>query len=341
MKKLKDFTQYSPQTVKQLLIQNFLAPFRDSQVRNWYFKKFISNFNKMTDLSKNARIFFKKNFYLPCLKIIDCQKSKNDFTTKYLFKTDDMHYIEAALLKYKSYNTACLSTQIGCKFRCRFCANSLMPFVRNLESHEIIGQYTSIAALEPINRIVFMGIGEPLDNFENLKKSIKIFLDNNKFNIGCRRITISTCGIPEKIKKLAEEDFNVNLALSIHSFKEEKRKFLMPVAGKFPLKEIFMAAKYYADKKKRRISIEYCLIHNLNDTEEDINLIVKFARKFKFHVNLITYNKIKNLNFKPSKRAEYILKKLKQNNIKATLRRKLGSEINAACGQLRYSKQKS
>jgi len=292
----------------------------------------------MTNLSKELREKLKDNFDLHIFKIIKKQVSK-DGTKKYLFDVLDNNAIESVLMEYKHGKTICVSTQIGCKMGCKFCASTGVKFVRNLEPGEIVEQLLAIQRDENIriSNLVFMGIGEPLDNYDNVMKAIKILNNQKGINMGARHISISTSGIVPNIYKLADENIQCTLSISLHSASNEKRSEMMPINKKYNIEELIKACKYYLEKTNRRISFEYALAKDNNDNLDDADKLIKLLKGMICHVNLIPINKIEDGKFTKSTNENIIKFRDYLNNkgIVATIRRELGSDIDAACGQLR------
>ena len=292
----------------------------------------------MTNLSKELREKLKDNFDLHIFKIIKRQVSR-DGTKKYLFDVLDNNAIESVLMEYKHGKTICVSTQIGCKMGCKFCASTGVKFVRNLEPGEIVEQLLAIQRDENIriSNLVFMGIGEPLDNYDNVMKSIKILNNQKGINMGARHISISTSGIVPNIYKLADENIQCTLSISLHSASNEKRSEMMPINKKYNIEELIKACKYYLEKTNRRISFEYALAKDNNDNLDDADKLIKLLKGMICHVNLIPINKIEDGKFTKSTNENIIKFRDYLNNkgIVATIRRELGSDIDAACGQLR------
>ena len=292
----------------------------------------------MTNLSESLRKKLKENFDLHVFKIIQKQVSK-DGTKKYLFDVLDNNAIESVLMEYKYGKTICVSTQIGCKMGCKFCASTGVKFARSLEAGEIVEQLLAVERDEniKISNLVFMGIGEPLDNYENVMKAIKLLNHPKGINMGARHISISTSGIVPNIYKLADENIQCTLSISLHSSSNEKRSEMMPINNLYNIQELMKACKYYIEKTHRRISFEYALAKDNNDNLQDAKSLAELLKGMLCHVNLIPINEIKDGKFNKSTN-ENIMKfrdYLNAHGIVATIRRELGSDIDAACGQLR------
>ena len=312
--------------------------FRAKQVYRQIHVNKINDFSKMTDLSKDMREKLDEIFYFPKIKILKKFESKIDKTKKYLLELDDKNIIEAVFMEYNNRNTICISSQVGCKMGCKFCASTKNGLERSLSASEIIEEiYLLERENSNINNIVIMGIGEPLDNFSNIEKFIKIITDSKGRNLSHRAITISTVGLVDKIYELANLGYDINLAVSLHYAFDEKRMIYMPSAKKYKIKEIVKACDYYLDKTKRRISYEYVVIDGVNNLEEDIDQLESLFKGKNIHINLIPLNPIEE--FKHSKTKSNVMeefqKKLSKKGLNATIRRSMGSDIDASCGQLR------
>lgn len=311
--------------------------FRAKQVFKWIYKN-ISSFDDMTDISLELREKLKSKFDLCVYDIIDKQVSK-DGTIKYLFGLSDGNAIESVFMKYHHGNSTCVSSQIGCKMGCKFCASTGIGFVRSLTPGEIVEQILAITrdTGENISNVVFMGIGEPLDNYDNVVKAVSLINSPNGLNIGARHISISTSGLVPKIYDLAEKNLQCTLSISLHATTDEKRSSMMPVNNRYNIKELLDACKFYIEKTKRRISFEYALVDGKNDSIEDAKELVKLLRGMICHVNLIPVNSIEGGNYRKSKKEKILAFRdyLNEKGIVATVRRELGSDIDAACGQLR------
>ena len=292
----------------------------------------------MTNLSETLREKLKEKFDLHVFKIIKKQESK-DGTKKYLFDILDNNAIESVLMEYKYGKTICVSSQVGCKMGCKFCASTGVKFARSLEPGEIVEQLLAIEREENvrISNLVFMGIGEPLDNYDNVMKAIKLLNHPKGINMGARHISISTSGLVPNIYKLADENIQCTLSISLHSASNEKRSQMMPVNNVYNIQELMKACKYYINKTNKRISFEYALAKDNNDNLKDAEDLVKLLRGMLCHVNLIPINKIEDGKFTKSSNENIIKFRdyLNEHGIVATIRRELGSDIDAACGQLR------
>lgn len=313
--------------------------FHARQIFKWIHREKVTDFDQMTDISKALREKLRERTYILELKVLECQTSKKDGTMKFLIELPDNNAIESVLMKYHHGNTICVSSEVGCKMGCKFCASTKEGFVRPLLASEIEGQLHTVERYsgEKISNIVYMGIGEPLDNYDNVVKSIRIINYPLGLNIGARHISLSTCGLVPNIYRLAQENIQCTLSISLHATTDEKRRQTMPIANKYTIKEILDACKEYIKITGRRISFEYALIYGQNDSKEDALALAKLLHGMIAHVNLIPVNEIKNGVYKkaPEKNIEEFMNTLNSCGVVTTVRRELGSDIDAACGQLR------
>ena len=335
MKNIKD---YDLEALKQEFVEIGEKPFRAEQVFKWLYESKVTSFDEMTNLSLELREKLKKEYTMCNFNIIKKQES-SDGTKKYLFDVLDGNAIETVLMSYHHGYSLCVSSQIGCKMGCKFCASTGIQFVRNLTSGEIVEQILAVERDNGIriSNVVFMGIGEPLNNYENVVNAIRIINNQKGINIGARHISISTSGIVPKIYKLAEENIQCTLSISLHATTDEKRSEMMPINNLYNIEELIKACKDYISITNRRVSFEYALAKENNDNLEDAKRLVKLIKGMNCHVNLIPINKIENGKFTKSSN-EAIMKfrdYLNAHGIVATIRRELGSDIDAACGQLR------
>ena len=336
--KMKNIKDYNLDSLKEEFVNMGEKPFRAEQVFKWLYEEKVKEFDEMTNLSLALREKLKENYTMCNFNILKKQES-SDGTKKYLFDILDGNAIETVLMSYHHGYSLCVSSQVGCKMGCKFCASTGIQFARNLTSGEIVEQ---ILAVEQdnnirISNIVFMGIGEPLDNYENVVNAIRIINNQKGINIGARHISISTSGLVPKIYKLAEENIQCTLSISLHATTNEKRSSMMPVNNAYPIEELLKACKDYINKTNRRISFEYALAKDNNDNLEDAKRLVHLLKGMICHVNLIPINKIENGAFTKSTNENIIKFRdyLNDHGIVATIRRELGSDIDAACGQLR------
>ena len=329
---------YNLDELKQIIIDLGEKPYRAEQIFKWIFVENVTSFDEMTNLSLELRNKLKENFDLHVFNIIQKQISK-DGTKKYLFDVLDGNAIESVLMEYKHGFTICVSSQIGCKMGCKFCASTGVKFARNLTSGEIVEQLLAIERDEKIkiSNLVFMGIGEPLDNYDNVVNAIRILNNQKGINMGARHISISTSGLVPKIYKLADENMQCTLSISLHSASNKKRSEMMPINNTYNIQELMEACKYYINKTNKRISFEYALAKENNDNMQDAKDLVKLLKGMLCHVNLIPINKIENGKYIKSTNENIIKFRdyLNEKGIVATIRRELGSDIDASCGQLR------
>lgn len=339
----ENIKNYSLEELKEKILELGEKKYRAEQIFNWIYKENVTSFDDMVNLPLKLRETLKEKFDLHIFKIITKQESK-DGTKKYLFDVLDGNAIESVLMEYKHGFTICVSSQIGCKMGCKFCASTGIKFARSLEPGEIVEQLQAVERDTgvKISNIVFMGIGEPLDNFENVLKAVELINHPKGLNIGARHISISTSGIVPKIYELADKNLQCTLSISLHSASNEKRSAMMPVNNAYNIQELMKACRYYIEKTNRRISFEYALAKENNDNLGDAKDLVKLLKGMLCHVNLIPINKIEGGKFSKSSN-ENIMKfrdYLNDHGIVATIRRELGSDIDAACGQLRKKEVK-
>ncbi|MDP4144689.1 MAG: 23S rRNA (adenine(2503)-C(2))-methyltransferase RlmN [Bacillota bacterium] len=320
--------------------------FRAKQIIDWVYKE-TWEFEKMSNIPKATIDKIKQEFFIGIPEIIEMYKSEDGNTGKYLLKFNDGNIIETVLMKYSYGNSICVSTQVGCRMGCKFCASTLGGVVRNLTSGEIIGEILAVqkSINERISNVVLMGSGEPFDNFENVIKFLELVNCSYGLNIGQRHITVSTCGLVPKIKEFADKKLQVTLAISLHAPNDHMRKELMPIANKYSIQEIMDACKYYINATNKRITFEYALVSGANDNIECAKELAKLLKGMLCHVNLIPVNEIKENVFRKStaKRIDEFNSILKSYGIESTVRKEMGADINAACGQLRrkYLDEKS
>lgn len=333
----QDLTNYTLIELSDYFASQKIPKFCAQQVFDWVYKKRVENFGKMTNLSKEAKKILQENFSFTSLKLLKKEVS-SDGTGKFLWQLSDGFKIESALIPEKERLTLCLSTQVGCKFNCSFCLSGQKGFKRNLCPSEIIGQYLAVSTIakHKITNIVFMGIGEPLDNFENTVKAVRAFMEPGGLGFAKKRICISTCGLVTQIKKLAQLKLGIKLSISLHSADNHIRTKLMPVNKKYPLGELIGAAQEFAKSENYPVTFEYVLISGINSDTESALALARLMRGVNAKVNLMVYNR-SFLVFKAPSAEEIkdFTSALKKNNIFFTLRKSRGQDINAACGQLR------
>ena len=337
---MNNLLDYTLEELKVWMIENGESAFRGKQILSWIYKG-IMDFDGMKNIPKSLIDKLKDNFIITMPEILEVYKSELDGTEKFLLAFPDGNLIESVLMKYKHGNSICISTQVGCRMGCKFCASTIEGRVRNLTTGEILSEVIAVQNYigERISNIVLMGSGEPLDNYDNVVKFLEVVSADYGLNIGQRHITLSTCGIVPKIYELADKELSITLAISLHAFNDEKRKEIMPIANKYSISELLDACKYYLKKTNRRITFEYALVKDVNDSKEDAKALGKLLTGMLCHVNLIPVNEIKENTFKRSskKTIEDFSEILKNSGIEVTTRREMGSDINAACGQLRRS----
>ena len=334
-KALKNFTEAE---MKEFMKEIGEKAFRGTQVYSWIYKG-AKTFDDMKNIPKSLREKLEEVSYIGNIDIELKLESKDEKTKKYLFLLNDENIIETVMMDYDSRVTVCVSNQVGCRMGCRFCASTMDGLVRNLEPWEILDQIMKIQedTGKRVSNLVLMGSGEPLDNYDNTKQFLKIVNDENGLNIGYRHITLSTCGIVPKIYELADLEIPINLAISLHSPYDDKRKEIMPVANKYSINEILDACRYYIKKTNRRVTFEYSLIKGVNDGKKEAEALAALLKGMLCHVNLIPINEVDERDFKkPDKAFIYKFRDyLEERNIPATVRISMGSDISGACGQLR------
>lgn len=312
--------------------------FRAKQVFKWLHQG-VESFDDMTNLSKQMRGLLQDNFLLTKPRIVKKQVSQYDGTVKYLWKLHDGSLIESVLMQYEHGNTACVSSQVGCRMGCRFCASGIGGLVRNLSAGEILDQvlFMQKDTGRKVNNIVLMGTGEPLDNYENVLRFIRLLGDENGLNIGQRHISLSTCGLAEQIDRLAEEKLQITLSISLHSPDNESRNEIMPVNRRYPIERLLTSCRRYFDKTGRRISYEYTMIDGVSDRKWQAEKLAALLKGRPSHVNLIPLNAVAESGLKRSSKENIsrFQRILEQYGVTATVRRRLGPDIDAACGQLR------
>ncbi len=336
--KKTDILSLSLEELEQILVANGEKKFRAKQIFQWLHIKRVLDFDKMTDISVQLRHFLKENFCINGLFMQKRLESHIDNTVKYLYRLSDGNFVETVLMDYHHGKSICVSTQVGCKMGCNFCASAIAGFVRSLEPSEILMQIyeTERDAGIKVSGVVLMGIGEPLDNFSNVLKFLKLLSDKNGNNLSLRHVSLSTCGIVPKIYELADMKLQLTLSVSLHSPYNDKRSEIMPVNRTYNIDELIKACRYYVDTTGRRVTFEYAVIDNVNSSEKDADRLAFLLRGMNCHVNLIPVNRVKERNYKTARSGvSDFAKRLAERGINATIRRTLGSDIEAACGQLR------
>lgn len=334
----KDILSCSLDELTELLEGMGEKKFRAKQVYEWLHVKRVKSFDEMSNISLSLRTKLSENFCLNSIKIAKKLESYIDNTVKYLYELSDGNHIETVLMEYKHGNSLCISTQVGCKMGCNFCASTIAGFKRNLEASEMLLQIYEAErdSGRHIDSLVLMGIGEPLDNYDNVVRFLEILSFETGKNMSLRHVSLSTCGLVDRIYELAERKFGLTLSISLHAVTDEKRSGIMPVNKKYNISELLKACRYYIDKTGRRISFEYAVIHNVNDTAQDAEGLIRLLKGINCHVNLIPVNEIKERDYKADRKAlAEFSEMLIKGGLNATVRRTLGTDINAACGQLR------
>lgn len=334
-----DIKSFTKEELQEEMIKLGQPKFRTDQLYQWMHVKLAAGFDEMTNLPKSFRELLANQYQYTTVNLERLQESAMDGTKKFLFALSDGNLVESVLMRYKHGNSVCISSQVGCKMGCRFCASTLDGWERNLSSAEMLEQIYAISRItgERVSNVVVMGTGEPLDNYDNLLRFIHLLTDENGLHISQRNITVSTCGIVPKMKELADEKLQITLALSLHATTDEKRRKLMPIAEKYSIDELIQACSYYFTKTGRRITFEYSLVGGVNDTKEDAEELIALAAPLNCHINLIPVNPIKERNYVRSahNQIEAFKNKLEKNKINVTIRREMGQDIDGACGQLR------
>lgn len=341
---MNNIYNYSLNELEEYFVSIGEKKFRATQIFEWLYRMRINSFDEMTNISQKTILHMKENFYIERLKIVTKQIS-SDGTAKYLFKLHDGKLIETVLMRHNYGNSICVTSQVGCNMGCSFCASGELGKVRSLETSELVQQVLEVQkeldnSFERVTNIVVMGIGEPFDNYENVMRFLKIVNYPKGLEIGARHMTVSTCGIVPKIIEFANFDLQVNLAISLHAPNNELRSQIMKINNAYKIEEVMEAVKHYINITNRRVTFEYILLHNVNDSKEHAKELVKLIKGMNAYVNLIPYNEVST---KPYKRvtkeaATAFYKILDDNHIQSTLRMEHGADIDAACGQLRAKK---
>ena len=330
---------FDTEGLKKVLADCGQPPYRAKQLREWVNR--AVSFDKMSNLPKPLIATLSEKYSVTGVEIIKKLISR-DGTVKYLFALGDGNVVEGVLMRYKYGNTLCISTQVGCRMGCAFCASGIDGLIRNLTAGEILGEVLEVNRDEggtpekrAVTNVVLMGSGEPLDNYDDVTSFLRLLNDKEGLNISERNVSLSTCGITDNIKRLADDGFSVTLTISLHAADDETRKRIMPTANKYKIADIVSAAKYYFEKTGRRYIFEYSLIKGVNDGKDNMLALAKLLKGLPCHVNLIRLNYVKEKGLKGSDNAEEMKKILENEGISATVRRTMGSDIDGACGQLR------
>jgi 23S rRNA (adenine2503-C2)-methyltransferase len=351
-KQTKETTQkpsiysYELQQLEQWLVENGEKKFRGKQIYDWLYKKRATSFEEMSNLSKNLREKLADHFVLTTLKTV-VQQTSSDGTMKFLFELHDGYTIETVLMRHDYGNSICVTTQVGCRIGCTFCASTLGGLKRNLEAGEIVAQVVKVQKAldeqgERVSHVVIMGIGEPFDNYDSMLQFLKIINSDEGLNIGARHITVSTSGIIPKIYQFADEKLQINFAISLHAPNTELRSRLMPINRAYKLPDLMEAVKYYIEKTGRRVSFEYGLFGGVNDQVEHAEELAKLVKGLKCHINLIPVNYVPERDYvrTPKEQIFKFERILKDHGVNVTIRREQGHDIDAACGQLRAKERK-
>lgn len=334
-----DIKSLSLTELEELVISLGEKKFRAKQLYEWMHVKLAASFDEMSNIPKTLKEKLSNDYSYTELKLISMQQSKEDGTRKYLFELPDHNTVETVWMKYNHGNSVCISSQVGCRMGCKFCASTLDGLERSLLPSEMLEQIYRVSrdTNERVSNIVVMGTGEPLDNFDNLVKFVELISNKDGLNISQRNITVSTCGIVPKMYALADKELAITLALSLHATTDEKRKEIMPVANSFTINELMEACEYYFNKTGRRITFEYSLIGGVNDSVEEADRLAGLASRVNAHINLIPVNPVVERGFKESEKKAILAfkNKLEKKQINVTIRREMGRDIDGACGQLR------
>lgn len=335
----KDIRAYGYEELNTEMMNLGEKAFRAKQIYDWLHVKLAGSFDEMTNLSKALREKLDAEYEVLPVEMEERQVSKLDGTNKFLFRLYDGNMVESVLMRYKHGNSVCISSQAGCRMGCVFCASTIGGLKRNLSASEMLGQIYQIQKItgERVHNVVIMGTGEPLDNYDNFVRFVRILTDEHGLHISQRNVTVSTCGIVPNMLRLAEEKLQITLALSLHGSTQEKRRKLMPVANKYELQEVLAACDSYFEKTGRRVTFEYSLVHGVNDREEDARELAAILKPRNCHLNLIPVNPVRERDFvRPTRENALKFKnKLEKSGINVTIRREMGSDIDGACGQLR------
>lgn len=335
----RDLRSMYPEEIKTMLESEGEKPYRAGQIFSWLHRQCVSSYDEMTNLSKALREKLNRDHPLITLRERACQISGKDGTRKYLFELEDGNTVESVLMKYHHGNSVCVSSQVGCAMGCAFCASTLNGLIRSLRASEMLEQVYRIQkqTQERVSNVVIMGMGEPLANYEETVRFIRLLSHKDGLDLSQRNITLSTCGLVPQIRRLAEEGLTITLAISLHAADDETRKKLMPVANRYSIDEILDAVSEYFEKTGRRVSFEYALTEGVNDSSDDAKNLSKLLHGFPCHVNLIPVNTVteSGLNRPASESVGEFYKKLEKYGINVTIRKEMGSDIDGACGQLR------
>ena len=336
---VRDIKSMTMEELTALMKENGFPAFRARQLYRWMHVSLVRSYSEMSNIPKAMADKLEKDHPLTAVRMIDRQVSKLDGTQKYLFAMGDNSLVESVFMRYKFGNSVCISSQVGCRMGCRFCASTLDGLFRSLTPSEMLDQIYEIQRVtgERVSHVVVMGTGEPLDNYDNLVRFLRLLTDENGLNISQRNVTVSTCGIVPRIYDLADEKLSITLALSLHAVTDEKRREIMPIANQYSIAELMEAGRYYFDRTGRQVTFEYSLIRDVNDSAQDAQMLAELARPLKAHINLIPVNPVKERGYRQTQDSgvRAFQKKLEKSGINVSIRRVLGRDIDGACGQLR------
>ena len=336
-----DIKSLTLEELTQEVIAQGEKAFRAKQMYEWMHRRLARGFDEMTNLSGELRRKCGERYAYTALRLLQVKESQIDGTRKYLFGLGDGNVVESVWMKYRHGNSVCISSQVGCRMGCRFCASTLDGLERNLMPSEMLDQIYAISlhTKERVSNVVVMGTGEPLDNYENVLRFLHLLTDENGLHISARNVTVSTCGLVPEMRRLAEEKLQITLALSLHAATDEKRQRLMPISKRYSIAELMEVCRYYFEQTGRRLTFEYSLVSGVNDTAEDAGELCSLAKPLSCHVNLIPVNPIRERDYVQSDAShiQAFKNKLEKNGINVTIRREMGRDIDGACGQLRRS----
>ena len=336
----RDIKSMTMEELTALMKENGFPAFRAKQLYRWMHVSLVRSYGEMSNIPKAMAEKLEEDHPLTTVRMIDRQVSKLDGTQKYLFAMGDNSLVESVFMRYKFGNSVCISSQVGCRMGCRFCASTLDGLFRSLTPSEMLDQIYEISRVtgERVSHVVVMGTGEPLDNYDNLVRFLHLLTDENGLNISQRNVTVSTCGIVPRIYDLADEKLSITLALSLHAVTDEKRREIMPIANQYSIAELMEAGRYYFDRTGRQITFEYSLIRDVNDSAQDAQMLADLARPLKAHINLIPVNPVRERGYRQTREegVRAFEKKLEKRGINVSIRRVLGRDIDGACGQLRH-----
>lgn len=339
--KMKNIYGLSYEDLEKVFLDIGSKKFHAEQLFRWLYEKRVESYEEVTNIKKEVLDYLKKEYIINRLSIVDVQEDVD--VSKYLFELDDGEHIEAVLMRHDYGNSVCISSQVGCNMGCRFCESGRRKKVRNLETYEMVLQLLMIEKIlgERISHVVVMGIGEPFDNYDNLIKFFSIINHPKGMAIGARHITVSTCGLVPKILEFSEFPLQINLAISLHAPNNELRNEIMPINKVYPLEKLIPAIEVYLERTNRRVTFEYIMLKDINDSLECANELAKLIQNINCYVNLIPYNETNNLGYKRTNTIQIMrfYDILKKNNVNVTIRREFGGKISAACGQLRSKKE--